>query len=261
MSNSKPIFLFAILFAISTFSYANPDKLGTAIQKQNSINTDAATSQKKIDKLADQSRSIFIKYKQTLREAENLQIYNNNLEKLIASQDNEIVSLNKQLGEIDETNQGIVPLMISMVETLEKFVSLDVPFLLNERNKRISSLKQLLVDSSITTSEKYRRIMEAYQIETEYGRTIETYQGKLEENGNKRTVDFLRIGRLSLIYQTLDGKQAFVWDQQNKSWTELSGDYAAQIKKGMRIAKKQAAPELLTMPVSAHKDSAKVVNK
>lgn len=229
------------------------DTIQEAIKAQSAINTDNASSQDKVNRLETQSQKLLEKYRQTLRQTDNLRIYNDNLNKLIDSQNSEISSLNKQLGEIDATNQGIVPLMIRMVDTLEQFIKLDVPFLLDERTQRITSLKQLLVDANITTSEKYRRIMEAYQIETEYGRTIETYQGTLSDNGNKRTVDFLRIGRLSLVYQSLDGKQAYVWDHSGKTWNELPGDYAGEINKGIRIAKKQSAPELLTMPVQADK--------
>ena len=257
MNISKRVIFLSLLILFSPTSSAAPDQLNSAVNQQNQINLKNTASQKKIEKIADQTQSIFNEYKQTLRESENLRIYNNNLEKLIVSQKTEISSLNKQLNEIDATNQGIVPLMIRMVGTLEKFIELDVPFLLDERKNRIASLKQLLIDANITTSEKYRRIMEAYQIETEYGRTIEAYQGKISDNGNQRTVDYLRIGRLSLVYQTLDGKQASVWDHTNKSWAELSSDYSAQIKKGIRIAKKQSAPELLTLPISAKKSAQK----
>ena len=253
MAFSKRVIFLSLFILFSPISLANPDPLNSAINQQNQVNLKDAASQKKIEKIANQTRNIFSEYKQTLRESDNLRIYNNNLEKLIDSQKTEISSLNKQLNEVDATNEGIVPLMIRMVDTLEKFIELDAPFLLDERKNRIATLNQLLIDANITTSEKYRRVMEAYQIETEYGRTIEAYQGVISSNDNKRTVDFLRIGRLTLMYQTLDGNEAYVWDQDNKTWNELEDDYSSQISKGIRIAKKQAAPELLTFPVPAQK--------
>lgn len=249
--------LFSLLFYPSLL-LASSDKLQDAINTQSRLNSTDNSSQTKINKLADQSQDLLAQYKQVTREAENLKIYNNNLEKLIHSQTSEITSLNKQLSEIDATNHGIVPLMIRMLESLDKFIDLDVPFLLTERKNRIAVLNDLLVNASITTSEKYRRIMEAFQIEAEYGRTIETYRGSLSNTDNKRTVDFLRIGRLSLVYLTLDGNDAFVWDHGNSQWTELSGSYVSQIQKGIRIAKKQAAPELLSMPLSSKKIANKV---
>ncbi len=253
MSITKRILYLILLIIFSPLSSANPDQLNSAINQQDQINKEAETSQKKINKLADQSQRMLGEFKQTLRETSNLKVYNNNLEKLLISQKQEIQSLNKQYDEIETTNQGIVPLMIRMIDSLATFIDLDVPFLMTERKNRIAALKELMVSANITTSEKYRRVMEAYQIETDYGRTIEAYRGTLNSNGQQRTVEFLRIGRITFLYQTLDGNEAGVWDQPNKKWNALSSDYLTSIRKSIQIAKKQAAPELLMLPVSATK--------
>lgn len=220
-----------------------------AIKLQQAAQSDAAKSQKKIDKLADAQQELWQKYTAAQRQLANLKIYNENLGKLTASQAQEIQSLQQQILQVEVTAQGIVPLMIKMVDTLEKFVELDIPFLPEERRQRISSLKDMLERADVTAAEKYRRVMEAYEIETQYGRTIEAYTGKLAGD-DSRTVDFLRVGRIALLYVTLDGAEAGHWDGKGKSWQVLEGKDVAAIAKGLQIARKQAAPELLQLPVA-----------
>ena len=88
----------------------------------------------------------------------------------------------------------------------------------------------------------------------DYGRTIEAYSGVLPIDGKKMDVDFLRIGRVSLVYQTRDGSCLGVWKQSSKGgegqWQPLSQDYRLGINKALRIARKQLAPDLIMVPVS-----------
>ncbi len=228
------------------------DPLAESIQIQESINQKGVKSQKKIDKVSDETQQLLSEYKLVLRKTDSLRIYNEHLQRMVDSQNREIASLNRQLGEIEETNRGVVPLMARMVDTLEQFIRLDVPFLEEERTRRIEELRAMMDRADVTVSEKYRRVMEAYQIETDYGRTIEAYRAGLDLGSGARTVDFLRIGRIALIYQTLDGKEAGVWDNDSRSWKPLSSDeYRNAITQGLRIARKQAAPDLLKLPVKA----------
>ena len=102
--------------------------------------------------------------------------------------------------------------------------------------------------ADVTIAEKYRRILEAYQVETEYGRTIEAYRDEVTVDDMTRTVDFLRIGRVSLYYLTLDSMEAGIW---NEGWQVLSNEYRQPISQGLKIAKKQLPPDLLVLPVKA----------
>jgi hypothetical protein len=144
--------------------------------------------------------------------------------------------------------------MDRMIAGLDQFVALDVPFLEEERRARIDRLQTILERQDVTVAEKFRRVMEAYQIENEYGRTIEEYKGSLEVDGLVREVDFLRIGRIALIYQTSDGQRPGVWDQQNGQWVALGSEYRNRIRQGFRVARRQIAPELLILPVPAPED-------
>jgi hypothetical protein len=115
----------------------------------------------------------------------------------------------------------------------------------------MADLQEMMARSDVTNSEKYRRLMEAYQIENEYGRTIEAYRATIDNTGAERTVDFLRIGRIALVYLTLDGQEAGVWNQEERGWVVLDNSYINGIKQGLRVARKQAAPELIRVPLLA----------
>jgi len=230
---------------------AEKDKLQAAISTQDAVEKAEQVSQDKIDKLADQTDQMLTEYKLAIRQYQTLKEYNDHIERIVASQEAELVSMEQQLASIEDTNRGVIPLMARMLDTLEQFVQLDLPFLLKEREKRVAELKELMDRADVTVSEKYRRLMEAYQIENEYGRTIEAYRDVLTDGSSERSVEFLRIGRVGLYYQTLDGKETATWDRASKSWKILSEEFRKPVRQGLQIARKQAAPDLLKLPVAA----------
>jgi hypothetical protein len=138
-----------------------------------------------------------------------------------------------------------------MIDSLDAFVQLDVPFLEDEREERILDLRKLMFRADVTESEKYRRIMEAYQIENEFGRTIEAYRSTLVREGREVSVNFLRVGRIALVYQALDGSEAGVWNQAERRWESLDDSHRNAIRDGLKIARKQVAPDLLRIPLPA----------
>lgn len=224
--------------------------LEKAIDSQ--VQTDAAAqkSQQQIDGLADETTQLLAEYRETLRQTDSLRVYNDQLDKLVLSQGKELDSINDQLRNIESTQRDIVPLMLKMIDTLAQFVTLDLPFLPNERQARIAQLQTLMEQADVTIAEKYRRILEAYQVETEYGRTIEVYRAELTVDDATRTVDFLRIGRVSLYYLTLDGLEAGIW---NDGWQVLPSEYRQPISQALKVAMKQLPPDLLVLPVKTAK--------
>lgn len=242
----RPLFLilcFALgdgLFAAAT----EPFEKAMAIEKRQ--NDASNRSQKKVNTLDDRRAKLLASYKEQSAKLDSARVYNEQLEEMILSQKEEMLSLKRQLGSIDRTSREIMPLMKEMVRSLEQFIALDTPFLQKERQERVAKLKAKMRLSGIPVSEKYRMIMEAYSIENEYARTIEAYRGKLEDG---RVVDFLRLGRVALYYQTLDGEGCGIWDTVEKGWHELDGSHCDAIRKGLKIAKKQSAPALLELVV------------
>jgi hypothetical protein len=217
-----------------------------------SKNQAARKSQAKIDRLADETRDLLSDYKTVVKQIDGLKVYNERLERQIESQMKRVSSIDESIDQVTIIQRQMTPLVIRMIDGLEQFVELDVPFQKEERLQRIEFLRENLDRADVTVAEKFRGVLEAYNIELQYGRGIDTYRGTIDLNGSPRDVDFLRIGRISLVYQTTDGALSGAWDTSAGAWVDLpSGEYDAAIRKGIRIAKKQATIELLTMPVAA----------
>lgn len=231
---------------------APADGVRQAVQAQAQINQAAVQSQNTVNNVSDETQRLLEEYLTSKEQVDRLRVYNQNLTNLVRDQQEQLSSIDRQMKDVDVVEKEIVPLMLRMVETLEQFVKLDTPFLVEERTNRVVQLKDMMNSSSVTISEKYRRVMEAYQIETEYGRTIEAYRGRLKSaDGTEREVDFLRVGRLVLAYQTLDKEEAGFWNRNTKQWEVLSGSYSGSINSALRVARKQSAPDMINLPILA----------
>ncbi len=236
-----------VLFSLPAWSAS----VQQAIQVQTATHQAAAKSQQKINRLDDQTQKMLNQYRSAIHQTKSLKTYNKYLQDMLKSQQEEQASLQEQLQNIETTQQEIVPLLLRMMDSLEKFVQLDIPFLPQERQQRLTNLKKMLHQANITNAEKYRRILEAFQIENDYGKTIEAYRADLNLKGKTSSVDFLRLGRVSLYFQRLDGSESGYWDKQQKQWIILDNSYRSVIRKGLRIARKEMAPDLLTLPIPA----------
>ena len=224
--------------------------LSQVLEAQTERTLISQSSQERVDKIVQQTRSLEDKYRASLKEIEGLLIYNQLLDLQIENQERVMIDLEKSIVMVSIINRQIVPVMTRMIESLEQFISLDVPFLKEERTNRVKNLKEMMVRQDVTVAEKYRKVTEAYQIENDYGRTIETYKDTLEVDGAILELDFLRVGRISLMYQSVDGKVSGVWNQKKQSWEDADNS-RNQIKMGLRIAKKMVPPDLVILPVDS----------
>ncbi len=246
----------ACVIAISGVAMAQNTEqlLNVALGEQAKTGTEAKRSQLRVAQLADEGTEYFGDYRVTLQQLDRLKIYNGNLELLVRDQQNEKTSIGRQLEDFADVEQGVVPLMYELVASLRAFIALDLPFSSKERGDRVERLQNNMDRSDLTVSEKYRQIMDAYQIEVSFGRTIETYPASLTIDGAQRKVDILRVGRILLAYQTSDQSMTGYWDKSGRQWVDLDDEYRRSIADGIKIAKKQAAPTLLKLPISAPED-------
>lgn len=225
--------------------------LNQSISTNNEANKAAVASQTRIDTVSQQTDKLFNEYKVVTKQIDGLRVYNKQLEKQIANQLKEMESIRDSIDQVTVIERQIVPLMMRMIDGLKQFVDLDIPFLMEERQERLANLERIMDRADVSVAEKFRKVLEAYQIENDYGRTIEAYRGNLDIDGNAREVEFLRVGRIGLMYQTDDANHTGIWDQQQKQWTPLSDKYKTPIKQGLRVARKEVAPDLLKLPVPA----------
>ena len=242
--------LVAGALAASPVLAQDDEVLKPVVEEAAKINESAAKSQEKINGITDQIDSKLQQFKTLMKEIEGLEVYNTQLRKQIGNQEQEMTDLNAAIDEVSVIERQITPLMIRMIDGLEQFIELDVPFLPEERANRVADLKAMMDRADVAASEKFRRVMEAFQVEMDYGRTMEAFSGIHSIDGQERDVEFLRLGRTALIYQTRDASTQGVWNKQTRQWEALDSSYRTQITKGLRMAKKQLAPDLLMLPVA-----------
>lgn len=208
----------------------------------------ATQSQNKINNLDDDYQVLLQEFRATNSEIDQLKLYNKQMGKIVSNQQVEVTKINQQIRDIEFTEQGILPLMSQMLDSLEQFNQLDLPFLVKEREVRLAKLRELMVRADITVSEKYRRVLEAYQIEVEYGRTLEAYREKADDN---IVYDYLRIGRTALYRLTLSADNAWIWNKTSNEWQLVDHGLLRNVRKAQDVARQTAAPELLTLPLTS----------
>jgi len=242
--------LAALLTLGLTTAVASEKALTSSLAEQKASDQASAKSQKKIAQMADQTTELLGEYRLALQKLDRVKIYNGHLQTLVNDQEKEKANIQRQLTDFQEVQTDIVPLMFDMIDSLDRFIAADLPFNLTERRDRVERLREMMDESEITISEKYRKIMEAYQIEVAFGRDMEAVVGDLETGGATRKVEFLRIGRILLAYQTANKEETGFWNKNTGQWELLPDEYRTAITEGLRIARKQAAPDLLKLPIN-----------
>lgn len=228
---------------------ASAATLNDIYQVAEQLNTQARQSQSRIDALTDQTRQLLTEYRTVLKEIEGLRVYNRQLERQISSQEQEMQRLERSISEVTVIERQITPLMIRMIDGLEQFVALDLPFLTTERNNRLESLRDMMDRADVSVSEKLNQILRAYQIENEYGRTMEAYDDTITVDGVERKVDVLKVGRVALVYQSPDGEATGMFNPVSSQWEPVGRTYSTAIRNGIRMARQQLSVDLVALPI------------
>lgn len=208
-------------------------------------------SQEKINSLFEQSNELLYEYRGIVDQYEQLKVYNDHVQRLVDGQNEQLASLQRQIDGIEDTKQGVVPLMYKMIDALEQFVKLDIPIHRDRRLDRVQRLRDVMENPNVTTSEQFRQITEAYQAEMDYGSGLIAYEGKLTFEGEEISVDFFHLGRSALMAQSLDLKNGWIYNQDAGQWEVLDDAYLGPLTKAIRMARKQSAPDLLKLPIYA----------
>jgi len=211
----------------------------------------AKQSQARINQIVEGTRSLEDQYRAINKEIDGLRVYNRLMEAQVEGQEATLADIALSIDQVDMINRQIFPLMTRMIDGLEQSIALDVPFLMDERTERVENLKDILERSDVSVSEKFRKVMEAYQIENDYGSSVDTYEQSLTlGDGQTRSYSILRVGRVGLYFQSEDAKITGRWDNDAREWV-LDDSARNEIRKGLRMAKQLIAPEVIVIPVSA----------
>lgn len=226
-------------------------QFSTSLDESQATANEAKASQQRIDQLDDQTSTLLNDYRANLKQLDAARRYNESLQRNISSQERRIVQLRTDIENVAGLQRAVTPLMEDMLGRLGELVAADMPFDLGDRQDRIERLKGAMDNPEVSVAQRYRLIVEAYQIENEYGRTIGAYTGSIDDNGKERSGEFLRVGRIALIFKTADDSVLKIWDRDAKGWENLNKSYLPDVRLGLRMAKEQTAPSLLPIPVKA----------
>lgn len=244
------IVLFLVATALaSSAAWAQRDRVGEAINTAEETTRQASRSQSRVDNLDAETKRALERYRRALWETQQLKVYQQQLAELQKLQEREKAELERALADVPLKEEDLMPLMLRMVNTLERFIEADLPYALDERRGRIESLKQKLGDADASLTDQFRGVIEAYQAEVSYGRGLNSRRTQIDLDGKQQVVDTLRVGRVALFYLTLDGENAAMWNPQINRWEELPATERPTIRQGIRIARQTVAPELLTLPM------------
>jgi hypothetical protein len=233
-------------------------ELDTVIKAGADKTAAAQASQRRIDATAQQSDSLLRQFQLVNKQIEGLQVYNAQLSRQIENQRRTMLEIEQAIENAALIERQITPLSLSMLDALEQFIRLDLPFKLAERQSSIDQVRKNMDSASFSAAEKSRQVLELYDIESEYSATIEQFDGLLGTDelpgidGQQRQGAFLRIGRLALLFQSGDQALTKVWDKNTRQWQEVSAsEYRRSVADAIRMAKKQAPLGMMKLPIAA----------
>lgn len=239
-----------LLAGATVMAFAAPAhaQLDSALSAAKSSTAASAASQQRVETMDDDADSMIREYRAVLQQKDNIALFVDQQDIYLRSQTAEIESLNSQLGTVEQIKQGMSPMMLRMAAALEDSVNADLPFRVAERQARIERIKAVLSDPEVSPAEQYRQVLNGFKIEVTYGQGLDSYEG-VHPTRPGNVVNFLRFGRTALLYITKDESEIARYNLATKSWEPISSGEALALRKAIRVANGEAAPEVVFAPV------------
>ncbi|SDM56936.1 Protein of unknown function [Franzmannia pantelleriensis] len=213
-----------------------------------------AELQAQIDAADDESRAMLAELRERESETRRLEQENARLVPHLVEQAEQLRRREAALDTLDATRQALPSLQASLVARLDTWVEDDLPFMQEQRRARVASLERALGDPDLDDAERMERILDVWRLELAYGMEMDAWRDHLvvadDSRPTRREVDYLRLGRIGLYYLTPDGREGGAWLAEEADWAPLDDQQRREVRKGLRMARDQRAPELLQLPVS-----------
>ncbi len=244
------IILLAVVFSPA---FAESDK-GAIFQEQlklpihKSLDVRKAT-QNKIADWQDERRQLVSRYDDLEAESKYLVARKIEMEKMLAATSERISARERQLAELSKLSGEMRPALDNILKQLKRVVEADLPFLKNERRRRLATIAQILDDPQIPVSEKFRKTIEALLVEAEYGNTVSVYRETLSIEDKSILVNIFRLGRVSLFFQTLDRKTTGHYDAVLKKWVGLPRSFNRELNIAFEIGARQRPATIVRLPI------------
>ncbi len=235
--------------ALAVLSAPAEAQFRSAVETSEATARETATSQQRIDQLDDQTARLLNDYRANLKQLEAARRYNASLSRNIEAQERQKTRLAEDIENVEGLQRAMQPLMEDMVARFGELVNADLPFEIETRSQRASRLEGVLSDPDMSAAQRYRLIVEAYQIELEKGRTIGVNECTVGDGEAALSGECLQIGRIALIFKTADDSTLRIWDTGQGDWTNLNRSYLPDVKYAIRMAKEQTAPDIFFAPV------------
>lgn len=235
--------------AVATAGAAHAQSpLDQALQVARQSTQEGAQAQEQINDVADQADDLERQYLALQSQIQDQEVFIEQQEVFLQSQDVEISELNRQLERVDTLEAELMPMLLEMAVALEDFIAQDLPFQMELRQSRLDNIRSLLGDATVSPAETYRVILNAYEIESSYGRSLRVYEDNVDIGGQTQRVKYLQLGRTAVIRSVPNGGNQ-IRTKDNQEWRDLPGSFASNVQRAIRIGEEVTTPEVFIAPL------------
>jgi hypothetical protein len=206
-------------------------------------------TQKQQEAWAEEKSDLAARYRSAKAQVEYLEKKKSFEEKEVTELDKGISELERRMIESVRLNDSLQDSLNTVVGQLDAWVNRDVPFLMEERRERLASVREAIARPDVTPAEKLRRVLEALQVEANYGNLAEVSQEKIMVGAEEVHADVVRVGRVSIFWRSPDGKRVGEYDRASKSWVELESKYVASINELREMVLRLRSTKVVSLPL------------
>ena len=206
-------------------------------------------TQKKQEAWAEEKNDLTARYRAAMAQVDYLDKTRAFEQKEVNSLDASIAELNRRMVESVKLKDNLEDTLNVVVDHLENRVNKDIPFLMNERRERIASVREAIAKPELSAAEKLRRVLEALQVEANYGNTVDVSQERIKVGDEEISADIIRIGRVSVFWRSPDGNRVGEFDRGTGQWVEMDHKYAHVISDVREMVMRLRSTKVVTLPL------------